>query len=69
MVNSMALTFAAYDAPGGADMGRLLRTLFDQEQKMCDKDEGGCGTQYVSSSLFVAYYCYVWARPRAAQTA
>ncbi|KAF6258340.1 hypothetical protein COO60DRAFT_1284604 [Scenedesmus sp. NREL 46B-D3] len=47
VVNTMALTFAAYGIPEGAsDMGRLLRTLFDQEQKMCDKDIGGCGTAY-----------------------
>jgi hypothetical protein len=59
VVNSMALTYAAYDVPGGSsDMGRLLRTLFDQEQKMCDKDHGGCGTAYVSGDvLFPAFKC------------
>lgn len=46
----MALTFAAEEVQAsglGSDMGVLLRTLFDQEQKYCDKDEGGCGTPYV----------------------
>jgi hypothetical protein len=48
VVNTNALTFAAYAIEGASDMGQLLRTLFDQDQKMCDKDVGGCGTAYVS---------------------
>jgi hypothetical protein len=48
VVNTNALTFAAFAIEGPSDMGQLLRTLFDQDQKMCDKDMGGCGTAYVS---------------------
>jgi hypothetical protein len=51
VVNTMALTYLAADLQGSTDMGRLLRALFDQEQKMCDKDHGGCGTAYVSRGM------------------
>lgn len=57
MVNSAALKYAAQDAraelgletnDAPVELGRLLRTLFDQEQKACDKEKGGCGIKHVS---------------------
>jgi hypothetical protein len=54
VVNTNALTFAAFAIEGPSDMGQLLRTLFDQDQKMCDKDMGGCGTAYVSGGGVMA---------------
>jgi hypothetical protein len=48
VVNSMALSLSASLADTSGDMGRLLRDMFDQEQKACDRDEGGCGHWNVS---------------------
>lgn len=50
VVNSTSLTCAKIENPT-AGMDILLRDLFDQEHKMCDKDEGGCGYSNVSGTF------------------
>lgn len=49
VVNSASLYLAAMG--GSTGMARLLADLFSQEQKYCDKDEGGCGQANVSATL------------------
>lgn len=52
VVYSMALGYAAQDAQNehsSVEMGLVLRALFDQEFKACDRDVKGCGANYVSS--------------------
>lgn len=50
VVNSINLTLLASQNPT-AGMDILLRNMFDQEHKMCDKDEGGCGYSNVSATV------------------
>jgi hypothetical protein len=47
VVNSASLNLSALSLEG-AGMDQLLAFLFEQEQKFCDKDEGGCGEPNVS---------------------
>lgn len=47
VVNTAALTTLAALSGDGCEMGILLRQLFDQEQKACDRDIGGCGAALV----------------------
>jgi hypothetical protein len=56
VVNSASLTMAA-EVGAAVGMDGLLRFLSDQEQKYCDKDEGGCGTQNVSRLDGLALGC------------
>lgn len=47
VVNSTSLSML-YLMGQAVGMDNLLREMFDQEMKMCDKDEGGCGEPNVS---------------------
>jgi hypothetical protein len=47
VVNSASLNLSAMSL-ASAGMDQLLAFLFEQEQKFCDKDEGGCGEPNVS---------------------
>lgn len=52
VVNSASLTLAAMARE--ANMAQLLADLFNQEQKFCDKDEGGCGASNVGTLVCCA---------------
>ena len=52
VVNIASFNMAALSLEG-AHMDRLLAFLFAQEQKYCDKDEGGCGEPNVSACRVV----------------
>lgn len=50
VVNSISLVTAAQAFPDDS-MDRLIAFLFEQEQKYCDRDVGGCGAANVSSTV------------------
>jgi hypothetical protein len=47
-LQATALRICGVGRPVG-DFGGLLRLVAEQDQKMCDKDEDGCGTAQVGS--------------------
>ena len=65
VVNSISLHFAAQACGGARRMDQLLAELFNQEQKFCDKDEGGCGEPNVSGlALGPLPRCWAYVQPR-----